>query len=425
METNTRIAENLYRRERSGKTTFRVAKVVDGKRKWFTFDNEESARDFLGAPPDSREVSDREKLRAKLGPYIGILNYNGEPRYQVRLRNLPEPIREWFHDPDSAIAFRDRCLAIHGRPDRVGRLVKTVQQYWDIYSMTHAENYAPSTWDAKESLWANHILPRLGRKRLDYLTRADAVSLRDQMKETHASSTVKKVVLELGKVLESAREAGLVQQNVTHGVSLPKVEYAKRRALTRAELAALLAELDGENLLFTEFLVVTGTRIGEAAGQRVRDLDLDNLFTRIEESLVETRKRHNKGKGQQQGGLKTAAAYRRVPLTSALAAKLAAHVQGRDTDDFVFKGPRGGRLLPSTFRSRKFNPAVRRAGLDPAITPHWLRHTAATNLLANADVSGFTIARVMGHKNSKFTESRYGHQPETGFDEIRDAMWDE
>ena len=66
----------------------------------------------------------------------------------------------------------------------------------------------------------------------------------------------------------------------------------------------------------------------------------------------------------------------------------------------------GGRALSGRIR-RSFASAVKDAGLKPQVTPHWLRHTAATWLVANpkVDVSqaaqylGMTVETLLAHYN--------------------------
>jgi len=55
---------------------------------------------------------------------------------------------------------------------------------------------------------------------------------------------------------------------------------------------------------------------------------------------------------------------------------------------------------------RAFRAAVMRAGLDKAVTPHVLRHTAAS-WMAEAGIPMSEIAAVLGHRDSRTTERVY------------------
>jgi Phage integrase family len=68
-----------------------------------------------------------------------------------------------------------------------------------------------------------------------------------------------------------------------------------------------------------------------------------------------------------------------------------------DADALVFVAPEGGPLRRSKFRTRVFDPAVRRAGLD-GLTFHGLRHTAA-GLMIEAGAHIEAIKQRLGHSS--------------------------
>jgi integrase len=73
---------------------------------------------------------------------------------------------------------------------------------------------------------------------------------------------------------------------------------------------------------------------------------------------------------------------RSVPFPAVLADELAGLMVGKDRDALVFTDQRGGVLRNSNWRARVFQPAVDKCQKTddsfPSITPHDLRHTAAT-----------------------------------------------
>jgi Phage integrase family len=87
-----------------------------------------------------------------------------------------------------------------------------------------------------------------------------------------------------------------------------------------------------------------------------------------------------------------------------LAAMLAEHLARRgrpDPDELVFVAPEGGPLRRSTFRTRVFNPAVLRAGLD-GLTFHALRHSAV-GLMVEAGAHPEAIKARLGHASIRTT----------------------
>ena len=73
---------------------------------------------------------------------------------------------------------------------------------------------------------------------------------------------------------------------------------------------------------------------------------------------------------------------------------------GKGRDDLVFTDLRGGVLRNSNWRARVFEPAVAKCRKTdesfPSITPHDLRHTAAS-LAISAGANVKAVQRMLGH----------------------------
>jgi integrase len=123
---------------------------------------------------------------------------------------------------------------------------------------------------------------------------------------------------------------------------------------------------------------------------------------------------------------KTAAGLRRLPLPPTLVDELTEHLVAHTTHpEYVFSGRDGGPIRKS-WVPRHFTPAVGRAGIAP-LTPHHLRHTAASLLIARG-AHAKDIQEWLGHSSYQVTMDVYGHLfPERqhelarGLDEIRKA----
>jgi integrase len=113
---------------------------------------------------------------------------------------------------------------------------------------------------------------------------------------------------------------------------------------------------------------------------------------------------------------------RSVPLPRSFADELGSMAAGRKADDLLFTAPEGGPLRYANFRSRVFDPAVKAAGLEGmGITPHKLRHTAASlAIAAGADVK--VVQLMLGHKDASMTLNVYGHLFPDRLDEVADAL---
>jgi integrase len=225
-------------------------------------------------------------------------------------------------------------------------------------------------------------------------------------------SSARKIGKLLVTLLEVAVEYGHVSRNVAAGpVRRFKAGKPKQTALdSAAGIAALLdaaAERDEEARsrgaaglahALVAVLVFAGLRISEALALRWRDVDLAAGVIRVR-------------------GTKTAAAAREVDLLPALRDVLAALKARRDPsrDDLLFVTSRGTSYDRHNVTRRLFKPAVERAnarlaadGLDPlpAITPHSLRRTYASVLVALGEDVGHVMDS-LGHTDAGFTLSVY------------------
>ena len=205
----------------------------------------------------------------------------------------------------------------------------------------------------------------------------------------------------LARVLSSVRgfhrflvEEGYTESDPAAEVSPPKLAMRLPKAITIEQVEALLAATDGDDVrpmrdkAMLELLYATGARVSELVG-----LDVDDV---IEGDVVRLT-----GKGSKQ---------RIVPVGSFARAALEAYLvrarpvlatRGRATPA-LFLGMRGGRV------SRQnawliIRAAAERAQLGIEISPHTLRHSFATHLLAGgADVR--VVQELLGHSSVSTTQ---------------------
>jgi len=86
----------------------------------------------------------------------------------------------------------------------------------------------------------------------------------------------------------------------------------------------------------------------------------------------------------------------------------------------VFTAPAGGALRASNFRRDVFASAAADASLA-GVTPHALRHTAASLAIASgANVK--VVQQMLGHKSATMTLDLYGHLFDSELDDIADRL---
>ena len=215
-----------------------------------------------------------------------------------------------------------------------------------------------------------------------------------------AASSVKRATVSVRALFRFRSQEGLAEGDPSSGIETPRVPAGLPKALTEAEVEALLEAVVGDEPVarrdraLLEVLYGTGARISEACSLGLGDVDLDAGLLRL------------LGKGSKE---------RVVPLgrwaRSALAAWLGDGGRGlvapeqvarRGDADAVFVNARGGRLS----RQGAWG-IVRRhgetAGLAGRLTPHVLRHSCATHMLDHgADIRA--VQELLGHASISTTQ---------------------
>lgn len=100
--------------------------------------------------------------------------------------------------------------------------------------------------------------------------------------------------------------------------------------------------------------------------------------------------------------------------------ELATHVVSKAPGDLVFTGVQGGPLRSRVFQEAALTAAAERIGV-PGLTPHKLRHTAASLAIASgANVK--VVQQMLGHKSATMTLDLYGHLFADQLDDVADAL---
>jgi integrase len=99
--------------------------------------------------------------------------------------------------------------------------------------------------------------------------------------------------------------------------------------------------------------------------------------------------------------------------------------EGKKSDDLVFPSPKGDVLRNGNFRRRRFDAAVETLEAKhpelPKITPHSLRHTAAS-LAISAGATVLAVQRMLGHASAAMTLDVYSDLFDDDLDAVADAL---
>lgn len=112
---------------------------------------------------------------------------------------------------------------------------------------------------------------------------------------------------------------------------------------------------------------------------------------------------------------------RSVPFPASLADELSALMVGKSRDDLVFTSRRGEVLRVSNYRRWVFASAVEECckadNTFPTITPHALRHSAAS-LAVSAGANVKAVQRMLGHAKASMTLDVYADLFDKDLDDV-------
>jgi integrase len=168
-----------------------------------------------------------------------------------------------------------------------------------------------------------------------------------------------------------------------------------KRFLTHDQVQAL-AEACMPYGTLIRVLAYAGLRWGEFVALTARCVDLRRRRFEVVEAITEVHGRVIIG---------TTKTYQRrsVPIPRFLADELTVQLAGKAPGDLLFTAPEGGVLRNMNFRPRFFEPAAEKAGL-PGLTPHELRHTAASLAIA-AGANVKAVQQMLGHASAAMTST--------------------
>ena len=229
----------------------------------------------------------------------------------------------------------------------------------------------------------------------------------DQLKRARTDDgAVKFVASSIARALVAVRsfhrfcvDEGFVDVDPSEDVGAPRVPQGLPKALTEAEVGALLDAVDGEepralrDRAILETLYATGVRISELVGLDRADLDLDDGLIRV------------LGKGSKE---------RVVPIGRTARAAITDYLlRGRSSlerpttrqvpGDPLLLNVRGGRLSRQSCW-KIVTTAGERVGIEAGkLSPHVLRHSCATHMIEHgADIR--VVQELLGHASLSTTQ---------------------
>ena len=262
----------------------------------------------------------------------------------------------------------------------------------------------------------NHVIPRLGYKKISFITTNDIQKMyvdikengRIKNREKHGSvlsdSVVRSIHMMLHQAFEDAVKERLISKNPTKGTTIPKKSRGELQVLNKEQLDRFLSEVDKDEIwrdfFYTE--LTTGLRRGEICGLKWCDFDEKRGTLSICRNATA-----KKGGGVSIGETKTDTGNRLIYLPESTI-KMLKRRKKQALTEWIFPNPSRPEdpLLPNS-AYQKLKKILKTADL-PSIRFHDLRHTFATHALTSG-VDAKTLSKILGHTNASFTLDTYTH----------------
>ncbi len=327
----------------------------------------------------------------------------------------------------------------------------TVAEYLEYWLREVVSHRRPRTAEGYRSIVRNHIIPVLGKKRLDKLTGADVRNLiavsrqkcvccvkgldRRRAKADQCCSVgkccqrspskrqIQYIHAVLRNALSNAERDELVSRNVAKLVKIPTPRYKVGKGLSVKETKRLLAAAEDTRLYAVYVLAATlGLRRGELLGLRWQDVDFG------EETLQPLKTLQRVDGELVLDDTKTEASDSTIPLPAITKRALLAHRAQQESEraiarevwrnehGLVFTTEIGTPIDPRNF-NRHFEATRHRAGL-PNVRLHDMWHTVVSLLLA-LKTPPHVVQAIARHADIDVTMTIYAH---TNLDAMRDAL---
>ncbi|WP_245008045.1 tyrosine-type recombinase/integrase [Nocardia nova] len=326
---------------------------------------------------------------------------------------------ESFDTEDEAQEWIDKITRAASRGVDPKTATSTLADYGNANLHFAMRGVEPKTLDPYLAGWRKRVVPTVGHLPVTMITAGMADrAVSAWIADGHGKSTIKNTLAAFVRVMDQAVRDELIDKNPVAVVGWQK-EFARYedeledpRALALPDWRALTTLADalvaasagnyrgwGDVVMF---MACTATRIGEASGCLVGDIDTDRWVWTL-------RRQTTPGPGGMADKGTKGKRARRIPIIEELrpivARRLEAHKDHPDAR--VFVGPRGGRISTGVLRrATHWDAVVTKLGYDH-LRRHDLRHTGLT-WMADAGVPLHRLQRIAGHTDPRITQ-RYLH----------------
>lgn len=301
-----------------------------------------------------------------------------------------------FENKKEARRAADSYLLQFNNGTRRPAVAITFEDFWnDYFNKEVLPTRKFATQEVYRYLARVHLLPYFGRQRLSDITRFDVQTFIGlKQRQGYAPKTLAHLRNLLSKVFVVAMKWGWLNSNYASAIELPPMEVCREaRVLTQEDIAQLSQNLKEPARTILILGLLTGLRIGEILGLKVRDIDLQGGFLSV---------RRNVYRGHIQETPKTKRSERRVPLAACLLAAIGQWMVIRPKGtEWFFPSEAGTPYHDRNLMRREIKPVCKRLGIVP-FGWHSIRHTFST-YNGNTGVPMPVLQSLLGHAHAGTT----------------------
>jgi integrase len=305
--------------------------------------------------------------------------------------------------------------------DSAAPLDMTVSQWFEIWieEILPLADISDVTRRGYVQIARLYVLPHVGDVGLDDLAPAHVRRMMATLQmKGRSANTIRQARAVLRRGLRVAEQEGHVHRNAAMLVDGIKVPRSDGETLNPSDARALLAAVDDYEIgPLVAVLLLTGLRKGEVLGLGWSAINLDSQPATL--TVTRSLKRGERD-ALYLDEPKTSGSRRTIHLPPLAVAVLRKHRADQDRERAAFglgwsDGWPSDLVFTSTIGTplglNRCNRLVKAMTLDVLgreLTPHRMRHTAASLLIA-ADVPLKTISDSLGHSSIRVTSDIYGH----------------
>ena len=368
----------------------------------------------------------------------GSIRQRKDGRYEARVTTgldprTGKPVRRSIYGRTKKEVRQQMTAIIHEldngtyqEPDSV-----TLAAWLDEWLTTFCKNKVkPLSYQAYEGLIRNHIVPAIGRMKLQDVRSIHVQRLYNKMSDDGFSAkTIKNVAIVLHRSVDVARKQALISANPAEGAEPPKVKRPEISPLSDEDIPRFLTAIDGSPLRNAYALCLfAGLREGECLGLSWKQVDFRQGKITVSQQLQQNKTNGctyyisdttKNGKSRTIKPPAIAFDYLRAEREKQEENIRQAGPLWDNPDDLVFTNELGRHRSFAAFY-KNFKKIA--AGIGrPDARPHDLRHTAATVAIASgADIK--SVQELMGHATSSFTLDVYAHASDRMLSDTADRM---